>query len=180
MVEVAYQLILAEDDVDGGAIDRYLRVSVGHALRGVPDAEGQGLAPVGSARVLAIDGHRHVGGSTHLLGRGHASALATNECGHHALRVLHQYAVDIHLTDDAHLVLVLRRVNGPLRPFAAHLHHDAHRLLYAVVALQTDGRVVVAHGRQRVHPEAQRLRPERAHVVAALAIDEREPLRHII
>ena len=69
-------------------------------------------------------------------------------------------------------MLVLRRVNRPLRLIAAHLHHDAQGFQDFVVALQADVQVVVAYGHQRVHLEAQRLRLQRLHVVCAFAIDE--------
>ena len=187
-VEVTQYLILAEDDgghggvLHGSGLHRHgdIGVGVGHALRCIPDAEAHFLAHVVPLVVGAIDVHRHVGRAAHLLGRCHASALIADEGGHHALRVLHQDAADIHLSDNRHVVVVLRRVNGPLRFLAAYLHHDAQRFQNAVVAQQTDGHVIVAHGHQRVHLEAQRLRLQRTHVVRAFAVDEREPLRHII
>ena len=187
-VEVAQHLVLCEDNLCQGGINTCsglygycnIGIGVGHAARCIPDAEGHFLAHVVTLVVVAIDVHCHVGGSAHLLGRCHASALAIDERSHHALRVLHQDAADIHLSDNRHVVVVLRRVNGPLRFLAAYLHHDAQRFQNAVVAQQTDGHVVVAHGHQRVHLEAQRLRFQRLHVIRAFAVDEREPLRHII
>ena len=139
----------------------YIRIGIGDAFGGIPDTEGDGLVPVGVRGVGAVDDQGLVRRAAYLLRCSHAAAFATDEGSHHALGVLHEDTAEVNLSDDGHGVVVLSRVNGPVRRLAAHFHDDTERFEDALVALHAYRRFVVAYRHERINRKAQGLRLER-------------------
>ena len=128
---------------------------------------------------MTVNRQRDICRATYLLRCCHATALSADKGRYETLAVLHHESPQINLSDDGHVMIIKRRVNGPIRCLATYLHHNPERLEDLVIALQTDCDVVVGDGHKRIDGKAQCLGLERLYIIRTATADEAQPVRHV-